>query len=264
MPASLSLDIPVNQLHKYKIARLGPTLSHKLALAVAAHTGKKSPGSATVEDLLHYLPMRYEDRSNLCRISDLQPGQEASLELYTKVAGGYQVKNKRSFGRSQLFIFEITAVDPERSGRPVVVWWFVSGSHARDIVAYYLKRFPRGSRFITFGKWEWDSRRATLSLRLHKPADELEMLPSPESAGTGDTETVADEETEQGSDGQPDDDESDPRLPRFMSGGVFRFTASSVTSNRNVSAKSFTECSLWFLTTLSRRPFRTIFVSGKG
>ena len=177
MPLSLSLDLPVNDLYKYRIARLGQTLSHKLAVALAGHSARKSASSVTVEDLLHYIPMRYEDRSNLKRIRDLQPGQEASLELYTKVAGGYQVKNKRAFGRSKLFIFEVSAVDIERTGKPVVVWWFVSGSHAPDIVNYYMKRFTRGSRFITFGKWEWDSRRATLSLRLHKPADELEMLP---------------------------------------------------------------------------------------
>lgn len=177
MPSSLSLDTPINELHRYKIARLGPTLAHKLSLAVAEHAGKKSASTATVEDLLLYLPMRYEDRSNLSRISDLKPGDEASLELYTKVAGAYQVRNKRSFSRSKLFIFEITATDPDSTGRPVVVWWFVSGPHAQDIVTYYQKRFPRGSRFVTFGRWEWDSRRASLSLRLNKPADELEMLP---------------------------------------------------------------------------------------
>ncbi len=84
----------------------------------------------TVEDLLNYLPMRYEDRSNLARIRDLKDGMEASLELYVKLAGGYQVRNKRSFNR-RLFIFEISATDPERSGRPVVIWTFLSGPHAQ-------------------------------------------------------------------------------------------------------------------------------------
>ena len=60
----------------------------------------------------------------------------------------------------------------------MVVWWFVSGAHARDIIDYYTKRFMRGARFITFGPWEWDKRRATFTLKLDKPADELEMLPS--------------------------------------------------------------------------------------
>ncbi|HEX9544872.1 MAG TPA: ATP-dependent DNA helicase RecG, partial [Pyrinomonadaceae bacterium] len=69
-----------------------------------------------------------------------------------------------------------TATDPERTGRPVVVWWFVSGAHAHDIVTYYTNRFQQGARFMTFGTWTWDKRRATYSLHLNKPADELEML----------------------------------------------------------------------------------------
>jgi ATP-dependent DNA helicase RecG len=70
----------------------------------------------------------------------------------------------------------VTAGDPERTGKPVVVWWFVSGRQAQRIVAYWRQRFTRGARFVAFGKWEWDSRRNTFALRLLKP-DELEMLP---------------------------------------------------------------------------------------
>ena len=102
---------------------------------------------------------------------------EASLELYAKVAGGYQVGKNRGYGKPKLYIFEVSATDKRQSGRPVMVWWFVSGPHARDIINYYMKRLTRGARFITFGKWEWDKRRGTFALRLHKPGDELEMLP---------------------------------------------------------------------------------------
>lgn len=200
MPAALSLDTPISELHRYKIARLGPTLSQKLAVAMARQSGKMSAGEATVEDLLHYLPMRYEDRSNLSKIQDLQSGALASLELYTKVAGGYAVRSKGSFNRQKLFIFEVSATDPERTGKPVIVWWFVSGSHAHDIVNYYTKRFTRGSRFITFGRWEWDSRRGTFALRLQRPADELEMLPV-----NGRLTTQLDE-TEQSEDQAPGED----------------------------------------------------------
>lgn len=178
MPAPFSLSTPVDDLYKYRLARFGQTLSHKLALALKSHFGKTSSAEITVEDLLGYLPMRYEDRSNPARIRDLTEGKRASLELEVKVAGGYQVRNHRSFGRSRLFIFELTATDPERTGRPVVVWWFISGAHAYDIVAYYTKRFQQGARFMTFGAWTWDKRRATYSLHLNKPADELEMLSS--------------------------------------------------------------------------------------
>lgn len=178
MPASFSLKTQIDELYKYRLARLGQTLSHKLAVSLASHFGKKDYSKATVEDLLAYLPMRYEDRSKPAHISDLTEGMEASLELYVKVAGGFQVRHRPSFGRSRLFMFEVTATDPGKTGRPVVVWWFVSGPHAHDILHYYTKRFTRGARFITFGKWEWNQRRGTFALHLHKPADELEMLPS--------------------------------------------------------------------------------------
>jgi ATP-dependent DNA helicase RecG len=181
MPAPFSLNTPVEDLYKYRLARFGQTLSQRLALALKSQLGKKTSAEVVVEDLLDYLPMRYEDRSHPARIRDLTEGMEASLELEVKVAGGYQVRNRRSFSRSNLFIFEVTATDPERTGRPVVVWWFVSGSHAYDIVTYYTKRFQQGARFMTFGAWTWDKRRATYSLHLNKPADELEMLSPVES-----------------------------------------------------------------------------------
>ena len=178
MAPPFSLSTPIHELHKYRLARLGQHLSQKLAHALRHPTAKKGDETATVEDLLNYLPMRYEDRSHPARIRDLTAGTEASLELVVKNAGGYEVRNKRSFGRSRLFIFEVVANDPDRSHQDVVVWWFVSGSHAYDIVDYYKKRFTRGARFMTFGQWDWDKRRATYSLRLNKPAEELEMLPS--------------------------------------------------------------------------------------
>jgi ATP-dependent DNA helicase RecG len=191
MPPPLSLHIPVEDLYQYGLPRFGHTLSHKLAQELARHWGKKDR-VATVEDLLSYLPMRYEDRSHPAHIRDLTEGMEASLELIVKIAGAFQVKNRRSNGRSSLFIFEVTATDPERTGRPIVVWWFVSGSHAKDIIDYHTKRFVRGARFITFGRWDWDKRRATYSLKLNKPADELELLPPVPTVPTNTTasETV--------------------------------------------------------------------------
>lgn len=176
MPPSITLETPVHELHKYKIARLGQITSRKLAAALASHSKKQS--DVSVEDLLLYLPMRYEDRSNLACIRDLEDGMEASLELYAKTAGGYQVGKNRSFAKPRLYIFEVAATDRGNTGRPVVVWWFVSGAHARDIINYYMKRLKRGARFITYGKWEWDNRRKTFALRLNKPGDELELLPS--------------------------------------------------------------------------------------
>jgi ATP-dependent DNA helicase RecG len=173
---SLSLDTPVLHLAEHGIARLGAQMSRRLALALAHVTGKADAGEVTVEDLLNYLPMRYEDRSNMARIADLTDGVEASLDLYVRVAGGFQVGKNRGPKAPPLYIFEVTASDPERTGKPVVVKWFVSGRQAGRIVAYHKQRFQRGARFVAFGKWEWDARSNTFALMLAKP-DELEMLP---------------------------------------------------------------------------------------
>jgi ATP-dependent DNA helicase RecG len=70
----------------------------------------------------------------------------------------------------------------------VIVWWFVSGRRAYDIVKYYTAKLVRGTKFITFGRWEWEARRNTFKLRLNKPADELEVLVTPETAETQDLE----------------------------------------------------------------------------
>jgi ATP-dependent DNA helicase RecG len=203
VPVAISLNTPIEDLHQFRIARLGENLSRKLAAALASYSNKKQAADATVEDLLNYLPMRYEDRSHLARIEDLTHGTEASLELQVKLAGGYQVRNKRSFAKSRLFIFEASGVDAGKTGRPVVVWWFISGSHAYEIVNFYTKKLARGTRFIAFGRWEWDTRRNTFALRLQKPADELEIL------------TASDDEssTEQGEEAT-----SDPSLAAIHAG----------------------------------------------
>ena len=176
MPGAISLDTPVEDLHSFRIARLGPTLSRKLAHALASYTHKKSSAGVTVEDLLTYFPMRYEDRSRPALIKDLQDGMEASLDLTVVNAHGYSLKAPRGYGRPQLYIFEVSATDAAHSGREVIVWWFVSGRRAYDIVKYYTERLVRGTRFITFGTWEWEQRRGTYKLRLQRPADELEVL----------------------------------------------------------------------------------------
>jgi len=173
---AISLDTSVMTLYELGITRLSQTQARKLALALGAVAGKKNAEDVTVEDLLSYLPTRYEDRSSLTRINHLYDGLEASLELYVRVSGGFQVGKNRGPHQPRLFIFEITASDPEQTGKPVVVWWFVSGPNAQRILNYYKEKLSRGARFIAFGKWTWDDRRKTYSLRLGKP-DELEILP---------------------------------------------------------------------------------------
>ena len=167
------LDLPNRGFH-----RLGPQTARKLALGITGISTGKDINNVTVEDLLYYLPMRYEDRSNLARIRDLRDGLEASLELFVKLCQGRPVRGWRSY-RSRLYIFEISATDRERTGKDVVVWTFLSGPSAPQIIDSYEKKFKRGVRFIAFGKWENDPTRRTFSLKLHKP-DEIEVLPSAE------------------------------------------------------------------------------------
>src|SRR6185503_6490361 len=176
MPGAISLNTPIEDLHSFKIARLGQILSHKLAKALAAQTHKKNSAAVTVEDLLNYFPMRYEDRSRPALIKDLHEGVEASLELTVTKTNGYAVRNPRGYGRAQLYIFEVYGIDGPMTGREVIVWWFVSGRRAYDIVKYYNAKLTRGTRFITFGRWEWEGRRTTFKLRLNSAADELEIL----------------------------------------------------------------------------------------
>ncbi len=157
-------------------------MSRKLALAVANNLNKTDLTDATVEDLLNYFPMRYEDRSNMMPIEELYDGLEASVELYVRVSGGFRVGKNRPKKAPPLFIFEITGSDIERTRKPVVVFWFVSGRNANHVVNYWKKKFDRGTRFIAYGQWEWDSRRNTFSLNVKKPDDELEILPNFEDA----------------------------------------------------------------------------------
>lgn len=176
MPGAISLNTPLEDLHSFKIARLGHILSQKLAKALAGQTHKKNSADVTVEDLLNYFPMRYEDRSRPALIKDLHEDVEASLELTVTKTNGYAVRNPRGYGRAQLYIFEVYGIDGPMTGREVIVWWFVSGRRAYDIVKYYTAKLARGVRFITFGRWEWEARRNTFKLRLNNAADELEIL----------------------------------------------------------------------------------------
>jgi len=177
----LLFDTPLVDLNKFEIAKLSKAMARKLATATANHVGKTDLTKATVEDLLNYFPKRYEDRSNMMPISELYDGSEAAVELFVRVSGGFRVGRNRPRKAPPLYIFELSASDIDRTHKPIVVWWFVSGKSARRIVNYWKKKFERGTRFVAYGRWEWDSRRNTFALKFAKP-DELEILPSVEDS----------------------------------------------------------------------------------
>ena len=148
--------------------------ARKLAAGVAEISTGKDINNVSVEDLLLYLPMRYEDRSSFARISDLSDGLEASLDLTVRVA------KPRYIGRSR-FIFTVSASDSTNTGPQVLIDWFVSGARAKQIIEFYSKKFVRGTRFIAFGKWQRD-KLGVYCLKVNKP-DELEVVSADDEDG---------------------------------------------------------------------------------
>jgi len=172
----LALDTSITELYRHGISNLSAGMARKLALALATASDKRNVEEVSVEDLLNYLPTRYEDRSNFLSLDKIEGGVEAAAELFVRNTAGIQVGKMRDRKKPPLYLFEITAGDRERIHRPVTVKWFVSGKGANDIVNWYSKKFARGTRFVAYGLWELD-RRGQIGLRVGKP-DELEILPA--------------------------------------------------------------------------------------
>lgn len=231
----IKLETKLEELPRHEIGGLSAGLAKKLGVSVASFIGKSDPAKADVADLLNYVPMRYEDRSDTKAIDELYDGLESSVVLYTRVAGGYRVGKNRPRKAPPLYIFEVTAGDKERTRKPVVVWWFISGKSGGRIVDYWKRKFENGVPFVAYGKWEWDSRRNTFALKLAKP-DELEFLPVEPDHGFGllegelpESPEAADAETDNG-DELEEDRESEGftavhvgrRVPVYRKLGPFR------------------------------------------
>ncbi len=121
----LELHTPV----KY-VKGVGPRLADVLA----------SKGILTVEDLLYYLPFRYEDRLNPRGIGELRPGEMASIVAEVRGSGLFQTKKAR------IPIFQMTAGQGRQSIKCI---WFHGG---------YLKgKFEPGQVVALYGKVEQDA-----------------------------------------------------------------------------------------------------------
>ncbi|MBI3694966.1 MAG: ATP-dependent DNA helicase RecG, partial [Acidobacteria bacterium] len=101
----------------------------------------ESKGIFTVEDLLYYVPFRYEDRTNTKPIAQLAPGEMATV--VAEIASANPVR----FRRSGLRAFEARARDG--SGETLLCKWFRS-----DYLAGIL---TPGQRVAFYGKIEYDS-----------------------------------------------------------------------------------------------------------
>jgi ATP-dependent DNA helicase RecG len=125
----------------------------------------EAKGLLTVEDLLAYMPFRYEDRTNLKPIARLAPG-----ELATVIA---EVRSAKlaSFKRRNLGLFEVSFTD----GSPATLTgkWFHGG--------YLANVFAPGVRVALFGKIEIDSYTGQLTV-MHPEFEVLADDEDPDSS----------------------------------------------------------------------------------
>src|SRR5438477_1878555 len=144
----LELDTPVQY-----VKGIGPRLAEILA-------GK---GIHTVDDLLHYLPFRYEDRLNPRSINELRAG-----EMATVIA---EVRTSCLFRTRRMPIFQMTAGQGRTRLRCI---WF-NASYLRD-------RFKPGQMVALYGKVEEDPYGG--ELQLVQP--QFEILGDPTDDGSSD------------------------------------------------------------------------------
>jgi len=126
----LELTTPVQY-----VKGIGPKLAEILA----------TKGIATVGDLLHYLPFRYEDRLNPRGIAELRPGEMAT------VIG--EVRNSGLFRTRKMPIFQLTV--GQGPSRLRCLWFH--GAYLHD-------KFKPGELIALYGKVEQDQRSGELQI----------------------------------------------------------------------------------------------------
>jgi ATP-dependent DNA helicase RecG len=143
----LELSTPVQY-----VKGIGPRIAEILA-------GK---GIHTVDDLLHYLPFRYEDRLNPRGISELRAGEMAT------VIG--EVRNSGLFRTRRMPIFQLTV----GQGRSRLQCLWFHGAYLQD-------KFKPGQMIALYGKVEQDQR--SRELQIVQP--QFEILGDPAESGGG-------------------------------------------------------------------------------
>ena len=140
----LELSTPVQY-----VKGIGPRIAEILA----------AKGIRTVDDLLHYLPFRYEDRLNPRGIAELRAG-----EMATVIA---EVRNSGLFRTRRMPIFQLTV--GQGRGRLRCLWF--NATYLRD-------KFKPGQMIALYGKVEEDVH--TRELQIIQP--QFEMLGEPDGA----------------------------------------------------------------------------------
>src|SRR3954469_6461113 len=140
----LELSTPVQY-----VKGVGPRVAQVLA----------EKGISTVEDLLYYLPYRYEDRLNPRTIAELRAGEMATVIAEVRTAGLFRTR-----GRVQ--IFQVTA----GQGRATLKCLWFHGAYLKD-------KFKPGQVVALYGKVE-EPGREQRGLQIIQP--QFEILSDPD------------------------------------------------------------------------------------
>ena len=119
-------------------------------------------GISNVEDLLYYLPYRYEDRLNPRTIAELRPGEMATVIAEVRTAGLFRT-------RSRMQIFQMTA----GQGRATLKCLWFHGAYLKD-------KFKPGQVVALYGKVE-EPGREQRGLQIIQP--QFEILSDPDDEG---------------------------------------------------------------------------------
>ncbi len=117
-----------------KLALLRTPLSSVKGVGPKLAAGLSKKGLETVEDMLYFLPFRYEDRSSIKKIRELQPGVSATTVAEVMAVG------EARYGRRK--VFEIALGDG--SGILNAKWFHYK-------LSYMKGRFHTGQKLLLFG-----------------------------------------------------------------------------------------------------------------
>ena len=142
---------------------LATPLTYVKGVGPARAATLEAKGLSTVEDLLSYVPFRYEDRTNVKTIAQLAPGEMATViaEVLSAQASGFRRRN--------LGLFEARFSDVSRA--VLVCKWF-HGSYLANVLA-------PGMKVALYGKVEFDHYAGELTI-MHP---EFEVLTAEDEDG---------------------------------------------------------------------------------
>src|ERR1044071_2016454 len=120
---------------------LATPLTYVKGIGPARAAMLEAKGLVTVEDLLGYVPFRYEDRSNMKTIAQLAPGEMATVIADVRAA------KLSGFKRRSLGLFEARFTDASRA---ILVGKWFHGGYLANVLA-------PGQKIALFGKIEFDS-----------------------------------------------------------------------------------------------------------